>query len=84
MRSSVTIVAPPCPDQWHITTGQVGGDDADAAFREDTHGDLILTKMLPPQSIVTTRCGTQAFLFGPERMSPATSVPIRFELLTQR
>lgn len=83
-KSSLTIIAPPCPDQWRITTEQAGGDDADAAFREDAHGDLILTKMLPPQSLVTTRCGTQAFLFSPERASAATSTPIQFELLTQR
>ena len=83
-RSSVTIIAPPCPDHWHITTGQVGGDATDAAFREDAHGDLILTKMLPPQSLVTTRCGTQAFLSGPERASAVTSEPVRFELPMQR
>ena len=83
-RSNVAIVAPSCPDQWHVTTGQVGGDDAAAAFRQDAHGDLILTNMLPPQRLVTVRCGTQAFLFGPEGASPVASKPVRFELLAQR
>jgi hypothetical protein len=82
--STVTIVAPPCPDHWRISTGQVGGDDADAGYREDAHGDLILLKMLQPQSFVTTHCGTQTFVFGPERESAATSGTVRFELLPQR
>lgn len=82
--STVAIVAPSCPGHWRITTRQAGGDETAVAAKDDPQGDLILTKMAPPQSTVTTRCGTETFQFGAERIPVATSQTIRFELLTQR
>jgi hypothetical protein len=82
--STIALVAPPCPDSWRLTTGKLDGDDTHAGFREDAQGDLILTKMVPTQSFVTARCGTQTFRYGPDRAAVATSGTVRFELLTQR
>lgn len=82
--SLVTIVAPPCPDHWRITAGRVGGGAADVAYNDDGQGGMRLTKMVPPQSVVTTYCATETFRFGSERPSVATGGTNRFELLAQQ